>query len=247
MEHQGRVLIADDEEIFLHSTADLLRREGFECDCVLDADAALELLHGNEYDLLIADIKMPGNPELELVHKLPEVAPGLPVILVTGYPSLRSAIQSVQLPVAAYMVKPIDIEELLGHVRTHTELTRAYRLIRRTRERIESYTQDLGQIEQLMRTPVEGAASAPVEAFMTLHVRNIVDSLSDLQRLMGAAAGQRDLMEVEVPSGSPGPTKLLAALEKTIAVLEKTKTAFKSKDLGELRKELEELVKESRS
>jgi DNA-binding NarL/FixJ family response regulator len=112
-----RILIADDEESFLYSTADLLRREGYECDCSTDARAATEMLGKENYDLLIADIKMQGNSDLEFIKALPQIAEGMPVILVTGYPSLNSAIESIQLPVVAYLVKPFELNELLVRVK----------------------------------------------------------------------------------------------------------------------------------
>lgn len=108
MAEKGKILIADDEETFLHSTADLLRREGYDCDIVPDGNRAAEMLGKGEYDLLIADIKMPGNGNLELVREMPRLAEGLPVILVTGYPSLKTAMESFQLPVAAYLPKPVE-------------------------------------------------------------------------------------------------------------------------------------------
>jgi DNA-binding response OmpR family regulator len=49
----GRILITDDEETFLNSTADLLRREGYECDCASDAETAIGMLKTSRYDLLI--------------------------------------------------------------------------------------------------------------------------------------------------------------------------------------------------
>jgi YesN/AraC family two-component response regulator len=245
--HTGRILIADDEEIFLHSTADLLRREGFHCDCVPDADAAIQRLKEDSYDLIIADIKMPGNPELELVHKLPEIAPGLPVVIVTGYPSLRSAIQSVQLPVVAYLVKPIVLEELLELVRAHTERFRAYRAVRDAQDRLQTWFEELARIEQVLRVPPLGEeGSIPVESFLSVTLRNIVGSLSDLQRLVEAVMHNRSEQESPLMASLPQPARLLSALEETIGVLEKTKSAFKSKDLGELRKKLEGLVKETR-
>jgi DNA-binding response OmpR family regulator len=245
--HEGRILIADDEEIFLESTADLLRREGFHCDCVPDADAAIARLKAEQYDLLIADIKMPGNPELELVHKLPELAPGLPVIIVTGYPSLRSAIQSVQLPVVAYLIKPIALDELLEHVRSHMERFRAYRAVRTAQDRLQDWYEDLARLEQVLRRPPLGEEGAiPVESFLSVTLRNIVGSLGDLQRLVEGVIHSRSEQDASVLMNLSQPQRLLSALEETIGVLEKTKSAFKSKDLGELRKKLEGLVKETR-
>jgi CheY-like chemotaxis protein len=61
MTTRGRILLADDEETFLHATADLLRREGYECETVPDAPSALAKVKGSPYDLLISDLEMPGN------------------------------------------------------------------------------------------------------------------------------------------------------------------------------------------
>ena len=102
MSKLGRILIADDEETFRSSTADLLRRDGYECNCVPDAGEAVKELREGSYDLLIADIHMPGNPELELVREIPVIAEGMPVLLVTGYPSANSAIEAIKLNVTAF-------------------------------------------------------------------------------------------------------------------------------------------------
>lgn len=112
-----RILIADDEESFLYSTADILRMEGYDCSCASDARSATAMLRKDSYDLLIADIKMQGNADLEFIKALPQIAEGMPVILVTGYPSLNSAIESIQLPVVAYLVKPFELNELLVRVK----------------------------------------------------------------------------------------------------------------------------------
>ena len=126
MAELGRILIVDDDETFLFSTADLLRREGYTCDCAPDAAAAAERLRAEDYDLLIADIKMPDNKELVFIRDVPRIAEGMPIILVTGYPSLYSAIQSIQLPVVAYMIKPIDFDELLERVQRSIEIFRGF-------------------------------------------------------------------------------------------------------------------------
>ncbi len=117
MSQTGRILVADDQATFLESTVDLLREEGYECDGAADAFIAEKLVRQKRYDLLIADIKMPGNMRLELISKLREIAEGLPVILVTGYPSLDTAIKSTRLLVVGYLLKPVNFDELLKLVR----------------------------------------------------------------------------------------------------------------------------------
>ena len=113
----GRILVADDEDTFMKATADLLRGMGYECNCANDAKAVAEMLKSTKYDLLIADINMPGNKDLELIKDLQNFAKEIPVILMTGDPSLIPTIQSVQPPVVACLIKPFDFNELLEHVK----------------------------------------------------------------------------------------------------------------------------------
>ncbi len=121
MAGSGHILIADDDETFLQSTADLLRREEYVCDCASDARAVIEILRLARYDLLITDINMPGNTGLELIKNLPKNAEGMPVILVTGNHLINTEIQSLQPPVVACMHKPLDFDKLLAQVRISME------------------------------------------------------------------------------------------------------------------------------
>ncbi len=121
MANSGHILIADDDETFLQSTADWLRREEYVCDCASDARSVIEVLRLARYDLLITDIKMPGNTGLELIKNLPKNAEGMPVILVTGNHLINTEIQSLQPPVVACMHKPLDFDKLLAQVRISME------------------------------------------------------------------------------------------------------------------------------
>lgn len=78
MTAQTRILLADDDATFREATAELLRAAGFACDTAADAYAAGRLLKEGAYALVIADIRMPGNEELELVSTLPAIAAGTP-------------------------------------------------------------------------------------------------------------------------------------------------------------------------
>src|SRR5262245_8723121 len=133
---RGRILIADDDSAFRLATQTLLRRQGFECESAPDAAVAAGMLATADFDLLLADIHMPGNAGLELVEQLPQVVAALPVILLTGHPSVQSAARSVRLRVVAYLVKPCDVEELLTIADQAVANYRAYRAVNLNRERI---------------------------------------------------------------------------------------------------------------
>lgn len=112
----GRILIADDEEDFLRYAATLFEKAGYACDCALDAPSAVQMLQKRRYDAVISDIRMPGNPDLRLANETARLQAGVPVIIVTAYPSMRSAVRAVELPVTAYVEKPVEFDELLGKV-----------------------------------------------------------------------------------------------------------------------------------
>ncbi len=113
-----RILLADDDETFRRSTADLLRQQGYACDDVRTAQEARHRLATARYDVFICDIRMPGNAELELLDWLaarPDLAQA--TILITGFPSLQVAIRSIDLSMTDYLVKPFEFARLVEAVR----------------------------------------------------------------------------------------------------------------------------------
>ena len=114
---KGRILIADDEPFFLRTTGELLRKEGYECVCVPEAASALEALSNEPFDLVLSDLNMPGNLKLELLKEERQNWPEIPLIVITGVPSLPSAIESIRLGITDYLLKPVKFEDLLSSVR----------------------------------------------------------------------------------------------------------------------------------
>lgn len=98
------------------ATRAYLRQHGYECEVAPDGTVAADLLRSLPFDLLISDINMPGNRGLEFIESLPQVASGLPVIVLTGHPSEQSVAHSARLQVVAYLIKPPEPEQLLALV-----------------------------------------------------------------------------------------------------------------------------------
>lgn len=242
MSELGRILLADDEETFLHSTADLLRREGYYCDCVPDAATGIERLKHNDYDLLIADIKMPGNPNLELIRDLPDIVEDMSVILVTGYPSQSSAIQAVQLPVVAYLVKPLDFENLLKHVTIAIRKTHLYRAVVNTKKRLQYWKEGLVNLEEVLKNSKSNLFSASAKEFIDLTFANISGALMDIRYIALATTSEDSQSPMCHLLNCPKLAELDAAVNETIKALERTKGAFKSKELGTIRRKLEDIV-----
>lgn len=235
-------MIADDEEVFLQSTADLLRRQGYECDCVQNAPEACEKLGKNDYDLLIADIKMPGNSELEFIKDILNRSKFIPVILITGYPMLNSAIQSVNLRIEAYLIKPFDFEDLLGHVHTAVDRSHIYRSVRNMKQRLQYWYEDSEDVETLLKDKRIDTFVMSFNSFLELTFQNIVGALFDLKHLAAHLAAHNGQKEPCHLLNCPTLKTLSDGLTETIDVLKKSKGAFKSKELGVVRRKLEGIV-----
>ena len=234
----GRILLADDDTTFLEASADLLRREGYECETVGDGASALERTTARQFDLLITDLEMPGNADLQLVRAIGERGGGLPVIILTGYPSVGSAMACIELPVAAYLTKPVDFQVLFTKVRAAVQRFRSYQVMQNTESRLRAAHEEMAQLSA--SNPPAGGT--PVDVFLALTLRNVMGSLTDLQHL-GRALGNQPVQPhpcqlLNCPRGA----QLRDAVVETVGVLEETKGAFKSKTLGDLRHRLELLL-----
>jgi excisionase family DNA binding protein len=111
-----RVLVADDEESIRELLARTLALAEYDVETVGDARAALDRLRMADYDLLIADLRMPGMDGLLLVREARRMHPTLSVIIITGYSSEASAIEAVNLGVVGYLVKPFRVPQVLSAV-----------------------------------------------------------------------------------------------------------------------------------
>ena len=109
---KARILVVDDERGIRTFASDLLRRAGYEVVTAASAPEALARFAEAEFDVVLSDIKMPEMDGIELCHKLHEQQPDQIVILVTGYPSLESAIEGLKEGARDYVTKPFTPDEL---------------------------------------------------------------------------------------------------------------------------------------
>ncbi|MEO6446816.1 MAG: response regulator, partial [Gemmatimonadaceae bacterium] len=184
----GRILLADDEPTFATSTAELLALEGFTVDTVSNGTDALERVRNDAYDLLITDLEMPGNSDLSLVRQIARESGGLPVIVITGYPSVRSAVACIELPVSAYLTKPPDFPVLLEKVRDSVGRFRSYQAMQRIEQRLAASRQEFSELASAREAA--GAPHVGADVFLSLTLRNVMGSLTDLEEIGRALSGK---------------------------------------------------------
>lgn len=113
-EGRSRVLVVDDESSIRELLQKTLALAEYEVDTAPDGRAALERLRLGNYDLLIADLKMPGMDGLTLIREAKRLKADLPVIIITGFSTESSAIEAVNLGVAGYLTKPFRVPQVLA-------------------------------------------------------------------------------------------------------------------------------------
>ncbi len=127
MNSKVKVLIVDDEQVVRDSLSEWLREDGYEVGAVESGKKALEELGKSNWDILLVDLKMPEMDGLELLQKVKEISPSIPVIIITAYATVDTAVKAMKEGAYDYLVKPFDPEEislLMKRLTEHIKLTR---------------------------------------------------------------------------------------------------------------------------
>ena len=109
-----RVLVVDDEASIRDLLAKTLALAEYDVDVAPDGRSALERMRMYPYDLLIADLKMPGMDGLAVIREAKRYKADLPVIIITGFSTESSAIEAVNLGVSGYLTKPFRVPQVLA-------------------------------------------------------------------------------------------------------------------------------------
>jgi excisionase family DNA binding protein len=109
-----RVLVVDDEASIRDLLQKTLALAEYDVDVAPDGRSALERMRLYPYDLLIADLKMPGMDGLTVIREAKRYKADLPVIIITGFSTESSAIEAVNLGVAGYLTKPFRVPQVLA-------------------------------------------------------------------------------------------------------------------------------------
>ena len=122
------ILVVDDELIVRDSLKELLEDEGFSVSMAASGAEAVEMISKEPFQLMLADIKMPGMDGVELLKRSVEIIPDLPVIMMTAYATVETAIEALKTGALDYLIKPFDPETLIPMVsRIYEDLEASHR------------------------------------------------------------------------------------------------------------------------
>lgn len=116
-----KVLVIDDEQIVLDSVKKILTSENYNVEVTLSGKKGIKKAVKNPYDIVLTDIRMPDIGGLIVLRDIKRQKPALPVVIITGYGTIRSAVQAMKLGAADYIKKPFTPDELIKSVLTAIE------------------------------------------------------------------------------------------------------------------------------
>ncbi len=150
-----KILVVDDEEIIRESVSFILSKEGYEVTEAENGRVAHEKLLDGYYDLVITDLEMPQMNGLQLMEVISRFTVAIPVIVVTAYGSLDTAIKALRYGAYDYILKPVEFEELIIKIKRLFEtrtLMKEVELLRREIQRQYDFSSIIGQSPAMQKT-----------------------------------------------------------------------------------------------
>jgi len=168
----ARLLVVDDDAATLEALDLGLSSEGFGVETCRSAEAALVAVRERDFDLVLTDVQMQGTSGLELCRELANARSDLPVIVMTGHASMRTAVRALRSGAYDYLVKPIDLAELEAHVRRaidHAHLSREVLRLRRAHRADADGVELIGESDAMrdLRDLVHRVATTTVSVLLT--------------------------------------------------------------------------------
>lgn len=107
-----RILVVDDEPVVVNSIIKSLKNKGYLLDEAFTGNEAITRIREQNYDLILLDMKLPDSNGLDLIAKIKTIRPGIPVVIVTGYASIDTAVEAISRGANDYLAKPFTPDEL---------------------------------------------------------------------------------------------------------------------------------------
>jgi DNA-binding NtrC family response regulator len=117
MGERPRILVVDDEESIRQVLAAILKEEGYEVDTAENGREAIRKSNENFYNMALLDIRLPDMEGTQLLSAIKETTPKMVKIIITGYPSLRNAMEALNNGADAYVLKPFEVRKVLDTIK----------------------------------------------------------------------------------------------------------------------------------
>ncbi|MFC1543294.1 sensor histidine kinase [Candidatus Neomarinimicrobiota bacterium] len=175
--NKASVLVIDDEEIMRDSCSQVLEKEGIIVDTAEDGASGLETIKNKSPDAALVDLKMPGIDGLELLSRIQEADPEIVCVVITGYPTIESAVESMKRGAYDFLPKPFSPEEL--RIVVHRAIERRKLALESARLRLEKEKMQeyfITLVTHELRSPL-----ATIQQYLSTILGGYVGGITDQQ------------------------------------------------------------------
>lgn len=187
MKEKDCILVIDDDEGTRKSLTLLLKRKGFEIDQAETGKEALAIAQGRLINLTLLDIKLPDIEGIQLLAPLKKTNPDMSIIMITGFASVESAVQSLTAGASGYITKPIDLDEMLARIKNTLEHQHLVSEVRRAEEALKI---SLAKYQVLFE-------SFPLAITISDKMGNIVESNRRAEEILGLSPEEQSKRKID--------------------------------------------------
>ncbi|WP_372752290.1 sigma-54-dependent transcriptional regulator [Labilibaculum sp.] len=130
-----KILVIDDDPTICMMLQALLKRKSFDADAVFSAGEALKKLENNQFNLVLSDFRLPDFDGLELLQKIKSMHPQMPVIIMTSYADIRTAVNAIKMGAYEYVTKPLNPDEILLLINSALEKSSEQKSAQKSKEK----------------------------------------------------------------------------------------------------------------
>jgi two-component system nitrogen regulation response regulator NtrX len=167
-----KILIIDDEKAICNTLKEILQYEKFDVDIANDGMEGLKKIKDTPYDLVLCDIKMPKMDGLEVLTKVQEINPELPVVMISGHGTIETAVEALKKGAYDYISKPPDLNRLLVTVRNALDRTSLITETKVLKRKISGTAEMIGDSPEIGKIKEMIDRVAPTEARILITGQN---------------------------------------------------------------------------
>ncbi|MDA3816607.1 MAG: sigma-54 dependent transcriptional regulator [Prolixibacteraceae bacterium] len=167
-----KILVVDDERAIRNTLKDILEYEKYDVELAENADKALEIIKGNEFDVILCDIKMPDMDGIELLPRLIEVHPDTSVVMISGHGNIDTAVEAIKKGAYDFIEKPLDLNRLLITIRNAMDKSSLVTETKTLRKKVSKKYEIIGESEAIKRVIDITDKVAPTDAKVLITGKN---------------------------------------------------------------------------
>lgn len=165
----ARILAVDDESSIRETLRSILETEGYAVEVAQGGHEAIDSFKNQNFDVVLCDVKMQGMDGIEVLVALRELAPDLPVIMISGHGTIDTAVESLRKGAYDYIQKPLDLNRLLVSLRNALDRNSLVAETQRLRQKVQQESEIVGESKaiQEVRTMMQRVATTNARVLIT--------------------------------------------------------------------------------